>query len=60
MLSTATTNTKLTNPTIVDSFVMKRDEVRRHLMNNTLMNTLTLTQPRNIMYVTRYQELFNQ
>ena len=60
MLSTATTNTlTLTNPTRIDSYVMKRDEVRRHLMNNTLMNTLTLTQPRNIMYVTRYQELFN-
>ena len=55
----AQTNTKLTNPTIVDSLVMKRDDIRRHLMNNTLMSTLTLTQPRNIMYVTRYQELFN-
>ena len=53
------TNTKLTNPTIVDSFVMRRDDVRNHLMNNTLMNTLTLTQPRNIMFVQRYQELFN-
>ena len=55
----AQTNTKLTNPTIVDSLVMKRDDIRRHLMNNTLMSTLKLTQPRNIMYVTRYQELFN-
>ena len=55
----AQTNTKLTNPTIVDSLVMKRDDIRRHLMNNTLMNTLTLTQPRNIMFVQRYQELFN-
>ena len=59
MLSTATTNTKLTNPTIVDSYTMKRDEVRSHLMNNTLMSTLQLTQPRNIMFVQRYQELFN-
>ena len=58
MLSTVT-NTKLTNPTNVDSFVMRRDEVRSHLMNNTLMSTLTLTQPRNIMYIQRYQELFN-
>ena len=60
MLSTATTNTlTLTNPTRVDSYVMKRDEVRRHLINNTLMSTLTLTRPRNIMFVQRYQELFN-
>ena len=55
----AQTITKLTNPTLVDSFVMRRDDVRHHLMNNTLMSSLTLTQPRNIMFVQRYQELFN-
>ena len=60
MLSTATTNNlTLTTPTRIDSLVMRRDVIRRHLMNNTLLNTLTLTQPRNIMFVQRYQELFN-
>ena len=59
MLSTVTNNLTLATPTSIDSFVMRRDDVRSHLMNNTLMSALTITQPRNIMYVTRYQELFN-
>ena len=59
MLSTVTNNLTLTTPTSIDSFVMRRDDVRHHLMNNTLMSSLTITQPRNIMFVQRYQELFN-
>ena len=59
MLSTAVNTLTLTTPTRIDSLIMRRDEVRSHLINNTLMNTLTLTRPRNIKYVKRYQELFN-
>ena len=59
MLSTAVNTLTITTPTRIDSLVMRRDEVRKHLMNNTLMSTLTLTRPRNIMFVQRYQELFN-
>ena len=59
MLSTAVNTLTLTTPTRIDSLVMRRDEVRSHLMNNTLMSTLTLTRPRNITYIQRYQELFN-
>ena len=55
----AQTDIKLTNPTNIDLFHMRKDEIRRHLMNNTILNTLQLTHPINVVYVTRYQELFN-
>ena len=59
MLSTATNNLTLKKRTRIDSYTIRRDVIRNHLMNNTLMGTLTLTRPRNITYIQRYQELFN-
>ena len=60
MLSTATTNTlTLTNPTRIDKYIMRKDEVKYHLMNNTLLSVLTLSLPQNISYIQRYQELYN-
>ena len=49
----------ITNPTRIDKYIMRKDEVKYHLMNNTLLSVLTLSLPQNISYIQRYQELYN-
>ena len=58
MIATRSTNTyDITNPTRIDKYIMRKDEVKYHLMNNTLLSVLTLSLPQNISYIQRYQEL---
>ena len=49
----------ITNPTSIDKYIMRKDEVKYHLMNNTLLSVLNLSLPQNISYIQRYQELYN-
>ena len=56
----ATHNTNaLSNSTSIDKYIMRKEQVKHHLMNNTLLSTLTLSLPQNIKYIQYYQELFN-
>ena len=60
MIATRSANTyDVTNPTRIDKYIMRKDEVKYHLMNNTLLSVLTLSLPQNISYIQRYQELYN-
>ena len=56
---TLTNTNALSNPTSIDKYIMRKEQVRYHLMNNDLLSIIKLSLPENIRYVQYYQELYN-
>ena len=59
MIAATQSTTALSNPTSIDKYIMRKEQVRYHLMNNDLLSTLSLSIEENIKYIQYYQELFN-